>query len=256
MTSDILLFSLAAALAAAAGVICLACWPALARGAAGILEAAAGAALLVMGAVFLAPEALHLYPVAWGMIALGAATGAALHRGAFLLAGARAGAMTLLAGLALHSLLDGVAFVIALAADPVFGLCSAAGLVLHDAPKALFAFVLLRRAGFGSAAAAGGAMLVAAGFSAAGAVAAAPVAGDLPLPALGAVTGLAAGLLIYGGAVCLVTLRARPVTAKLVSAGAAAAAIVVLGQFGHTHPDGDGAVTADAARVAQLGRGP
>jgi ZIP family zinc transporter len=253
---ETLLFSLAATASAAAGVAALAAWPALAQGASGLLEAAAGGALLIMGVAYLAPEALHLYPAAWGMIAFGVALGAALHRGASILAGARAGALTLLAGLALHSLLDGVAFAIALAADPVFGLGSAAGFVLHDAPKALFAFVLLRRAGFGAAASAAGAMLVAAGFSALGAFAAAPVADGLPLPALGALTGIAAGLLVYAGLACLFTLRQRPFLAKAASAAAAAAAIAVIGQFGHTHPDGEGAVAAQSAQIVQLRPGP
>lgn len=245
---EILLFSLCAAVAAGAGVA-LASWPMLARGAAGLLEAAAGGALLVMGAVYLTPEALHLYPGAWTLILGGLVLGAGLHRGAAMTAGARAGALTLLAGLCLHSLLDGVAFAVSLAADPIFGLGSAAGLVLHDAPKALFAFVLLRRAGFGTGASGAGAMLTAAGFSALGAAAAAPVAGALPLEAMGAVTGLAAGLLIYSGLACLVTLRQRPVMAKAVAAGAAAVAIAGVGQLGHTHPDAEGA--RPAAQLAE-----
>ena len=231
----ILLFSLSATAAAAAGVAMLAAWPALAQRASGLLEAAAGGALLVMGALYLAPEALHLYPGAWALILVGAALGFGLQRAASLLAGGRAAALSLLAGLGLHSLLDGAAFAISLTADPIFGLGSAAGLVMHDAPKALFAYVLLHRAGLRVGGAVIGAMFTAAGLSALGAVAAAPVADALPLRALGGLTGLASGLLIYSGLACLVTLRERPVWLKAAAAGTAALAIAWVGQLGHSH---------------------
>lgn len=249
---SLLLFSLAAAVAAGAGVAALALWPDGTRRASGLLEAGAGGALLVMGAAYLAPEALHLYPAAWLLILIGVALGVALHRGAAALAGPRAGALTLLAGLALHSLLDGVAFAVSLAADPVFGLGSAVGLVLHDAPKALFAFVLLRRAGFGARAGAAGAMLTAAGFTALGAFAAAPVAGALPLSALGAFTGLASGLLIYSGLACLMTLRERPVWLKAATAGAVSVAIFFLGQLGHSHAPAGDTGAAPVMQTAQI----
>src|SRR5690606_2954490 len=233
--SALILFALAATVAAGIGVAILAAWPDLARRASGLLEAAAGGALLVMGAAYLAPEALRLYPGAWVPIAGGVVLGVAVHRLAAALAGPRAGALTLVAGLGLHSLMDGAAFAVSLSADPVFGLGSAAGLVTHDAPKALFAFVLLRRAGLGARTAAAGAMLTAAGLTAAGASATAPAAGALRLSALGAASGLAAGLLIYSGLACLMTLRERPLWLKAAVAGAAAIAMAFVGQLGHPH---------------------
>src|SRR5690554_3707092 len=105
-TAAIALFSLLAAAAAAIGVAAFILWPGAARRGGAHLEAAAGGALLVMGLVLLAPEALHLSPHAWIAILAGVALGAGLHRGAILLSGPRAGTITLLSGLGLHSLLD------------------------------------------------------------------------------------------------------------------------------------------------------
>lgn len=231
--SAIALFSLFAIAAAAAGVGALAFWPGAAQRASGVLEAAAGGALLVMGLGFLAAEAMALHPMAWALIAAGAALGAALQYGAALTAGARAGALSLLAGLGLHSLLDGAAFTISLSADPAFGLGSALGMVVHDAPKALFAFVLLRRAGLGARSGAVGALVLAAGLSALGAVASVPAVDGLTQERLGGLIALAAGLLAWSGAACLVTAFRQPAAAKFGAALASAALVAAISWAGH-----------------------
>jgi hypothetical protein len=231
--SAIALFALFAVGAAALGIAALALWPSGAQRASDLLEAAAGGALLVMGLGFLAIEAAGLSPAAPVLIVIGVGLGAALQWGAARAAGPGAGALTLLAGLGLHSLLDGAAFTIALSADPAFGLGSALGLVTHDAPKALFAFVLLRRAGQGPVMAGGGAMVLAAGLSALGAFGAVPAVGGLTLESLGALIALAAGLLAWSGAACLATAFKRPSAARAAAAAAGAGLVLLVGWAGH-----------------------
>lgn len=182
--------------------------PLVRLGGPGVFAGFAAGALITAALVHLLPEAYASRADAPRWALLGFALGFLFNRGVLAMGGhtheadgKRFTAMLAVAGIAFHSLVDGLAHAITFAYEFQTGLLTAIGLILHEAPEALVVLVLLTQAGF----AAGRAVVitfVAAGLTTPlGALLGTWMLGlHIDDGALAALLAIAAGLLLFVGA--------------------------------------------------------
>ncbi len=99
--------------------------------------------------------------------------------------------------LGFHSFLDGFVYTASFHKEIVTGVIAVIGLMLHEYPEGIIAFLLLREAGLSSPIAGFGAFLAAGASTVAGAFAGDSALALVNMPPLGALYGAAAGALIY-----------------------------------------------------------
>lgn len=116
----------------------------------------------------------------------------------------RAVALLPLVGIALHSLIDGATYAVAFAVDSTTGILAVAGLMLHEFPEGIIAYMLLLRGGFSARAALLLAFAGAAATTPLGMLLSWPFVGALEGALLGNIFALAAGVLLFVGATHLV----------------------------------------------------
>lgn len=116
----------------------------------------------------------------------------------------RAVALLPLAGIAIHSTIDGAAYAVSFAIDTTTGILAVFGLMLHEFPEGIVAYMLLLRGGFSPRAALLLAFVGAAASTPLGMLLSWPFVAALEGPLLGNIYGLAAGVLLFVGATHLV----------------------------------------------------
>ncbi len=230
-------FSLLAATVALAGLAVIRRFEAWGRRNAVLFAAFAAGILIAAAFLHLIPEAMALAPAAGAyfllagylaMVLMGQAIGDAEHTPH---EERHAVAIIPLIGIGLHSLVDGVAYSVAFRVDAMTGIIAVMGLLLHEFPEAIIAYVLLLRGGFAPPRALLLAALAAAVTTPLGMLASYPFVAPLAGAPLGDVLAFVAGVLIYVGASHLVPHvehnpgRGR---ARAFAAGIALALLVVL----------------------------
>ena len=158
-----------------------------------------GAILIFIALGHLAPEAARMTRTAMLAVALGVGAGFLVDRLASRTFGGNRAGWTVLAGLALHSVVDGLVFTASMHAHAAAGLGAALGIVIHKVPAAFIVTSLARASGAGPVFATTCSILVIGGVSALAAFSAPWVMADLQADDLGLVLGGSAGLLVYSG---------------------------------------------------------
>ena len=208
-------------------------------GRANAVRFAAFAAGILIAAAFLhlIPEAMGLAPAAaayfllagyLAMVLLGQAIGDAEHTPH---EERHAVAIIPLIGIALHSTVDGIAYSVAFRVDAMTGVIAVLGLLLHEFPEAIIAYVLLLKGGFAPRHSFLLAALAAAATTPLGMLASYPFVAPLAGAPLGDVLAFVAGVLIYVGASHLVPHvehNPGPGRSRAFAAGIALALLVVL----------------------------
>ncbi len=105
-----------------------------------------------------------------------------------------------LLAIGLHSFLDGVIYSVTFSVALLTGVLAAIGMVLHEFPEGIVAFLLLKRGGFDRRKATIYALLAAAISTPLGALLSFPLISRIDQPTLGALLALSAGALVYVGA--------------------------------------------------------
>lgn len=140
-------------------------------------------------------------------------------------------------GIGFHSLVDGAIYAVTFNVSILTGVLAAVGMVLHELPEGMVAFVLLQRGGLARKRAFLWAFAAAAISTPLGFLMAFPVVNAIRGTALGALLGLAAGALIYVGASHLLPEVERKQQkfslAALAGGVVTAVLIIVLGAGGH-----------------------
>ncbi len=208
-------------------------------GRANAVRFAAFAAGILIAAAFLhlIPEAMALAPAAaayfllagyLAMVLLGQAIGDAEHTPH---EERHAVAIIPLIGIALHSTVDGIAYSVAFRVDAMTGVIAVLGLLLHEFPEAIIAYVLLLKGGFTPRRSFLLAALAAAATTPLGMLASYPFVAPLAGAPLGDVLAFVAGVLVYVGASHLVPHvehNPGPGRSRAFAAGIALALLVVL----------------------------
>lgn len=114
-----------------------------------------------------------------------------------------------LAGIGIHSFVDGIIYSVTFSVSTVTGIASAAGMVLHEFPEGIFTYVLLRRGGVEERVALWSAMAAAALTTPLGTLVSLPIVGRLAPSVLAVLLALSAGTLIYVGATHLLPMAER-----------------------------------------------
>ena len=114
-----------------------------------------------------------------------------------------------MAGIGLHSFIDGVIYAVTFQVSALTGILVSIGMVLHEFPEGIFTYVLLRKGGFEDRPALWAAIVAAALTTPLGVVLSFPVVSSIGPPVLGALLALSAGALIYVGASHLLPAAAR-----------------------------------------------
>lgn len=199
-------FSLLAALINLGGLLAIRHFEDWGRRNSVLFAAFAAGVLLVASLAQMVPEAVAAAPVIAPYLLLAGyllmyATGQLLGRGEVTShEERRAVAAIPVLGIALHSTLDGVTYAAAFSVDIFTGVVAVFGLMLHEFPEGIVAYVLLLRGGFRPNAALTLAFLAAAATTPMGLLIAYPFVGGLTGMPLGAVLAGVAGALIYVGA--------------------------------------------------------
>lgn len=105
-----------------------------------------------------------------------------------------------LAGIALHSFLDGVIYSVTFAVGVFTGFLAAIGMVLHEFPEGVITYLLLVRSGYGERKAFWLAFLAAGLSTPFGTLLSFPLVARIPASLLGALLAVSAGALVYVGA--------------------------------------------------------
>lgn len=116
----------------------------------------------------------------------------------------RAVALLPLIGIAIHSTIDGAAYAVAFAVDTTTGILAVLGLMLHEFPEGIVAYMLLLRGGFSPRTALLLAFVGAAASTPVGMALSWPHVAALEGALLGNIFALAAGVLLFVGATHLV----------------------------------------------------
>ncbi|NPV07373.1 MAG: ZIP family metal transporter [Anaerolineae bacterium] len=109
------------------------------------------------------------------------------------------GVVTVL-GIGFHSFIDGVIYSVTFNVSVLTGALAAIGMVLHEVPEGVIAFVILHRAGYSRKGAFLGATLAAAVSTPLGALLSFPFVDSIAAADLGLMLALAGGVLLYVGA--------------------------------------------------------
>lgn len=135
-----------------------------------------------------------------------------------------------LAGIGLHSFVDGFIYSTAFTASILTGYLATLGMVLHEFPEGVVTYLLLVRGGFGERQAMLLAFAAAAATTPAGMLASWPMVSALGGEALGAILALSAGALVYVGATHLLPRaeQERKRYSLVALAGGVAVAIVIV----------------------------
>jgi len=197
-----LLFGLFAAMATSIGLIAVALSGSWSRRYAGLFALAAAGMLITMSLTHIAPEAMAFSDLAPSFMAGGFFGG--LLMGFVIRAlfpdtgeGGKAGAITPIAAIALHSFIDGVIYSVTFAASYASGVSAASALIVHEFPEAVIAFAILQRHGFSTRDSLLWAFAAAAMTTPLGALAATPVMSTLTPESVGLLFAISAGLLLY-----------------------------------------------------------
>lgn len=168
----------------------------------GLFALAAGGMLVSLTLLHIAPEAFELSSHAPAFLMVGFFGGLLLHFGINALFPesadrGRTAAITPLAAVAIHSLIDGVIYAVTFAASFSAGVYAAAALMLHEFPEGVIAFAILRRHSFSNREAFFWAFLGAGLTTPLGVVLASPFMYGLTPDVLGSLFAVSAGLLLY-----------------------------------------------------------
>ena len=168
----------------------------------GLFALTAGGMLVSLTLLHIAPEAFELSRHAPVFMMVGFFGGLLLHFGIGALFPERGGrgklaAITPLAAVAVHSLLDGVIYSVTFAASFSSGVYAAAGLMLHEFPEGVIAFAILRRHSFSNREAFFWAFLPSALTTPLGVLVATPFMYGLTPDIVGSLFAVSAGLLLY-----------------------------------------------------------
>lgn len=163
-----------------------------------IILALAAGVLVSAALVHLTAHALETRPDALFFVLLGFAAFVVIDRAGY--ARQRAAAWTPVLGIALHSFLDGLTYTAAFEAGGVSGATVALGMILHELPEGVIVYALLASGGIMPARAGWWAFAAAGLTTPLGVLVALPVIGALPPSAMGTLTALVAGILLYVGA--------------------------------------------------------
>lgn len=145
----------------------------------------------------------------------------------------RAVALIPVLGIALHSTIDGVVYSVAFSVDLLTGFVAVFGLILHELPEGIVAYVLLLRGGFSTRPALVLAILAAALTTPLGMLVSYPLVEDLKGVPLGNVLALVAGALIFVGASHLVPHVEHESGRGRLGAFAAGVAVALLALLSH-----------------------
>ncbi|MEE9379941.1 MAG: ZIP family metal transporter [Hyphomonadaceae bacterium] len=149
-----LFFGLIAAFATVLGLLAVALRGDWSEKYSGLFALAAGGMLLTLTLLHIAPEAIERSSVAPQLILAGFLGGLMINylvriffpdRGAEM---GRAGAITPLVAIAIHSFLDGAIYAVTFSASFEAGVYASSSLILHELPEGIMAFAILRRYGF------------------------------------------------------------------------------------------------------------
>lgn len=137
-------------------------------------------------------------------------------------------------GIGFHSFIDGIIYTVTFNVSVLTGALAAIGMVLHEVPEGVIAYVVLQRAGYGRRGAFLGAFLAAAVSTPLGAFLSFPFVHAISDDSLGLLLALAGGVLLYVGASHLLPEVERESRVSTVLALAAGVAIaLVTGLIAH-----------------------
>jgi zinc and cadmium transporter len=105
-----------------------------------------------------------------------------------------------MAGIGLHSFLDGIIYSVTFNVSVFTGVLAAIGMILHEFPEGIVTFLLLERGGFSKKKAALYAFLAAALSTPLGTLVSYPLINRISRPSLGVLLAVSAGALVYVGA--------------------------------------------------------
>jgi len=203
-------FSLVAAAVSLGGLLAVRRFDAWGRANSVLFAAFAAGVLIAASLVKLVPEAIEAAPAAAPFWLLGGylflyALGQIMGRGeATSHEERRAVALIPVLGIALHSTIDGIIYSVAFSVDIFTGVMAVFGLVLHELPEGIVAYILLLRGGFARNRAFLLAFLASAATTPFGMLLSYPLVEDLEGVPLGVVLAAVAGALIYVSASHLV----------------------------------------------------
>lgn len=197
-----LLFGLLAALIASLGLIAVALRSDWTARQSGLFSLAAGGMLISLSLLHILPEALYLSPLAPRFLLGGFLAGLLMTFAIRSLVpehsdGGRAGAITPIMAVALHSFLDGVIYSVTFAASYESGIYASTSLIMHEFAEGVIAFAILARHGFRVREALFWAFLAAAATTPLGVVVSEVFMGGLGPEVVAALYAISAGLLIY-----------------------------------------------------------
>nr|WP_321359926.1 ZIP family metal transporter [uncultured Hyphomonas sp.] len=215
----------------------------------GLFALAAGGMLVSLTLLHITPEAFALSTHTPVFLMVGFFGGLGLHFGIGALFPessdrGRAAAVTPLAAVAIHSLLDGVIYSVTFAASFSSGVYAAAALMLHEFPEGVIAFAILRRHSFSNRESFFWAFLAAAVTTPLGVIVATPFMYGLTPDIIGSLFAVSAGLLLYVATGPLMApLSEEPPMRSLMalSAGVGLAVLMALMPL-HPHEDAGGQI--------------
>jgi ZIP family zinc transporter len=135
-----------------------------------------------------------------------------------------------MAGIAIHSFIDGMIYTVTFSVSALTGMLAAIGMILHEFPEGIFTYVLLLRGGLGDRRALLASFFAAALTTPLGMLASYPIVSRIDPAMLAALLAISAGALIYVGASHLLpTAEREPQRYSLLAltAGVALAAVIV-----------------------------
>lgn len=242
-----LLFGLTAAFVTTLGLITVSTRGDWSARYSGLFALAAGGMLVSLTLLHIAPEAFELSAHAPTFLMVGFFGGLLLHFGIGALFPessdhGRVAAITPLAAVAVHSLIDGVIYAVTFAASFSSGVYAAASLMLHEFPEGVIAFAILRRHSFSNREAFFWAFLAAALTTPLGVVVASPFMYGLTPDVLGSLFAVSAGLLLYVSTGPLMEpLEEEPPLRSLLALGAGVSLAVLIALMPlHPHEDEGG----------------
>ncbi|MCA8900980.1 MAG: ZIP family metal transporter [Hyphomonas sp.] len=219
----------------------------------GLFALMAGGMLVTLSLLHIAPEAFEMSHGAAAFLVGGFFGGLLLHYGvaaAFPESSdrGRAAAITPLAAVAIHSILDGVIYAVTFAGSFSSGVYAAASLMLHEFPEGVIAFAILRRHSFANREAFIWAFLAAGVTTPLGVMLASPFMYGLTPDVIGSLFAVSAGLLLYVGTGPLMEpLQEEPRLRSLIALSAGVA-LAVLMAFLPLHPHDEEGGIAPAPR--------
>ncbi|MFN3314639.1 MAG: ZIP family metal transporter [Hyphomonas sp.] len=261
-----LLFGLLAALIASLGLIAVALRSDWTARQSGLFSLAAGGMLIALSLLHILPEALLLSPRAPNFLLGGFLAGLIMTFAIRSLfpekpETSRAGAITPILAVALHSFLDGVIYSVTFAASYESGVYASTSLIMHEFAEGVIAFAILARHGYRVREALFWAFLAAAATTPLGVVVSGVFMGGLGPETVAGLYAVSAGLLIYVATGPLMQPLKEEPPARAIGAFGAGIVIAALlmtvplhshGEHGHDHGDDHRGHLHDAADPAGI----